>query len=216
MERTPAISRPGEPGSVLASPRVSERGRSSSWQAGARRGARRARLVAAKSRRVSRRSGARAKPDRAGEDEWRQRRSAGSAGRRGPPFSSDSARSSGRRRTCSPCGAHRCQARNVVLRADDLDGASSARRVPMPSCRRPAVPSSRDGGTPVISARADDPWRPRSHGRHTRRACLRLPELLAESLENGDPGAQRFQPLPSLAPLVSASTIGLRSSAGST
>ena len=31
---------------------------------------------------------------------------------------------------------------------------------------------------------------------------LRLAELLAESLENGDPGAQRFQLLPSLAPLV--------------
>ena len=31
---------------------------------------------------------------------------------------------------------------------------------------------------------------------------LRLPELFAESLENGAPDAQRFQLLPSLAPLV--------------
>src|SRR5207244_12307789 len=97
--------------------------------------------------------------------------------------------------------------RNVVLGTDDLDGSS---------LRQGRADAVRTGGLLVpapadaqidLGDLLDDPWMTgsREHvaisitqGEHV----LRLAEVLAEPLEHRGAHAQRFQPLPSLAPLV--------------
>src|SRR5262245_36498271 len=97
--------------------------------------------------------------------------------------------------------------RDVVLRADDLDGSS---------LRQGRADAVRTGGLLVpapadaqidLGGLLDDPWMTRSRehvaigvtqGEHV----LRLAKLLAEPLENRGAHAERFQPPASLAPLV--------------
>src|SRR5258705_13548020 len=103
----------------------------------------------------------------------------------------------------APGAAPSLKGRNVVVGTEALDGSS---------LRQGRADAVRTGGLLVpapadaqidLAGLLDDPWMTAggehiaigvTQGEHV----LRLPELLTESLENGDPHAQRFHPLPSL------------------